>query len=311
MVQYDFDDVGLEQLAHVPDGVAGGGHGRLRRVRKQGRYCTYKARFDHRLVALDVYDQAIRRKPEALYNLRDPVSARGMVAASHYGLMAVPFYRCRDVAVVGGHVYAARAAFSRPIGDSHDHGPASNIGERLSGKPAGCESRRDNGGEGHAKDLRRSPPVHSFTSSSGGSFLASSSSITGISSRIGNARRSALQMNSACALRWTSGPLQIGQTRISSSRESMNSFQHEFHQGRVEFGIDAHRDQVAPAEVAAFYRILFGHQHEIAIGELEICSPKRVVIRKRMSREREPHARKPREKTLGIADSSDRVQLLS
>src|SRR3989449_7454712 len=158
MVQYDFDDVGIEQLAHVPDGVAGRGHGRLRRVCKQGRYCTYEARFDHRLVALDVDDQAVRRKPEALYNLRDPVSTRGMVAAGHYGLMAVPFYRCRDVAVVGGHVNAARAAFSRPIGDSHDHGPASNIGERLSGKPAGCESRRDNGGVGDSKGFGPPPP---------------------------------------------------------------------------------------------------------------------------------------------------------
>jgi len=91
----------------------------------------------------------------------------------------------------------------------------------------------------------------------------------------------------------------------------MNSFQYEFRQSRVEFRLDAHRNQIAPAEVAAFYRILFGHQHEIAIGELEVCSPKRVVIRKRMSREREPHARKPREKPLGIADSGDRVQLLS
>src|ERR1700704_1403271 len=97
---------------------------------------------------------------------------------------------------------------------------------------------------------------------------------------------------------------------MSSSRESMNSFQYEFRQGRVEFGLDAHRNQVAPAEVAAFYRILFGHQNEVAIGELEVASPERVVIRKRVSREREPHARKPREKTLGIADPGDRVQLL-
>jgi len=59
-----------------------------------------------------------------------------------------------------------------------------------------------------------------------------------------------------------SGPLQIGHTRMSSSRESMNSFQYEFREGRVEFGLDSHRNQVAPAEVAAFYRILFGHQHE-------------------------------------------------
>src|SRR5436309_15758683 len=98
---------------------------------------------------------------------------------------------------------------------------------------------------------------------------------------------------------------------MSSNRESMNSFQYEFRQGRVEFGFDAHRNQIAPAEVAAFYRILFGHQHEIAIGELEVRSPKRVVIRKRVSREREPHSRERREKPSGIADSGDCVQLLS
>ena len=91
----------------------------------------------------------------------------------------------------------------------------------------------------------------------------------------------------------------------------MNSFQNELRQRRIDFGTDAHRNQVASAEVAAFYRILFGHQNEIAIGELEVCSPKRVVIRKRVSRERKPHAREPREKPLGIADSGDRVQFLS
>src|SRR5260370_34031360 len=98
---------------------------------------------------------------------------------------------------------------------------------------------------------------------------------------------------------------------MSSSRESMNSFQYEFRQGGVEVGFDAHRNQVAPAEVAAFYRILFGHQHEITIGELEVCSPKRVVIRKRMGQERESHAGKPREKPPGVAGSCDCVQPLS
>src|SRR4030081_28292 len=97
---------------------------------------------------------------------------------------------------------------------------------------------------------------------------------------------------------------------MSRSRASMNSFQNELSQRRIDFGTDAHRNQVASAEVAAFYRILFGHQHEITIGELEVCGSKRVVIRKRMGREREAHARKPREKPLGIADSGDRVQLL-
>ena len=94
-------------------------------------------------------------------------------------------------------------------------------------------------------------------------------------------------------------------------RESMDSFQYEFRQGGVEFGLDSHGNQIAPAEVAAFYRILFGHQHEIAIGEFEVCGSKRVVVRERVSREREPHARKSLEKPLGIADSGDRVQFLS
>src|SRR6267378_2652326 len=201
MVQHDFDDVGIEKLARVPDRVAGRGHGRFRSILKQRRHRTYQARLDHRLIALDIDDQTVRREAEALHDLRDPVSPGRVVASRHDDPMAVPFYGGRDVAVVRRYVYVARAAFSRPLRYSHDHGPASNIGERLSGKPAGRESRRDNGGEGHAKDSRRCLPVYSLTSSSGGSFLASSSSITGMSSRTGNARRSALQMNSACARR--------------------------------------------------------------------------------------------------------------
>src|SRR5258708_21496632 len=106
--------------------------------------------------------------------------------------MAVPLSGRRNVAVVGGHVYVARAAFARPLRHSHDHGPASNIGERLSREPTGRKSRRDNGGEGNVKDLRRGPPAHSFTSSSRGSLLASSSRITVRSSPLATPSRSAL-----------------------------------------------------------------------------------------------------------------------
>src|SRR5438445_11120380 len=98
---------------------------------------------------------------------------------------------------------------------------------------------------------------------------------------------------------------------MSSSRASMNSFQNELRQRRIDFGLDAHRNQVAPAEVAAFYRILFGHQNEIAIGELEVCSPKRVVIRKRVSTERKPPAREPPEKPPGTPHSGARAPVLS
>src|SRR5258708_13756335 len=82
--------------------------------------------------------------------------------------MAVPLSGRRNVAVVGGHVYVARAAFARPLRHSHDHGPASNIGERLSREPTGRKSRRDNGGEGHVEGSRRRPPPHPFYFSSGG-----------------------------------------------------------------------------------------------------------------------------------------------
>src|SRR5882672_7931072 len=158
MVQNDFDDVGIEQLVHVPDRVARCGHGRFRRIRKQGRHRTYQPRLDHRLVALDVDDQTVRRKPEALDNLRDPIGAGGVVAAGHDRVMAVPFYGCGDIAVVGGYIHLARAAFARPLGYTHDHGLAPDIRERLPREPAGRETRRDDGGEGHAKDLRRPPP---------------------------------------------------------------------------------------------------------------------------------------------------------
>src|SRR2546426_7805319 len=68
MIENDLDDIGIEQLTQVPDRMAGCRHRRFRRIRKQSRYCTYEARFDHRLVALDVYDQAVRRKPETLHH---------------------------------------------------------------------------------------------------------------------------------------------------------------------------------------------------------------------------------------------------
>src|SRR5262245_51014802 len=120
--------------------------------------------------------------------------------------------------------------------------------------------------------------------------------MTGMSSRTGDARRSALQMSSLCAPRWTSGPLQIGQTRMSSRRASMNAFQNELRQTRIDFSVDSKRDQVVPAEVSAFYRILLGHQHEVAVRDVHIRSLKRVVIRKRGRRQYQHQERTRAEK---------------
>src|SRR5258706_8147157 len=98
-----------------------------------------------------------------------------MVGARHHGLKAGPLDGLRDVAVIRGHIDALRAAFARALCDPHDHRLASDVGERLARKAAGRETRRDDGGES---------AFHSLTSSSGGSFLASSSSMTGMSSRM-------------------------------------------------------------------------------------------------------------------------------
>src|SRR5258706_2395537 len=158
MIENDLDDIGIEEFTQVPDRMAGCRHRRFRRIRKQGRHRTYQPRLDHRLVALDVDDQTVRRKPEALDNLRDPIGAGGVVAAGHDRVMAVPFYGCRDIAVVGGYIHLARAAFARPLGYAHDHGLAPDIGERLPREPAGRATPPDDGGVRHSTDLWRPPP---------------------------------------------------------------------------------------------------------------------------------------------------------
>src|SRR5438128_11051146 len=98
---------------------------------------------------------------------------------------------------------------------------------------------------------------------------------------------------------------------MSSRRASMNAFQNQITHSGIDFGVNGHGDQVAPAEAPTFYRILLGHQHEIAVGEFEISRPKTVMVGERMRRESETHARKLLEKPLWIADSRDRVQPLS
>ena len=61
----------------------------------------------------------------------------------------------------------------------------------------------------------------------------------------------------------------------------MDTFQNQVGESGVGFGIDARCNQIAPAEATTFYRILFGHQHEIAIDELEVRGLERVMVGKR------------------------------
>jgi len=148
-IENDLDDVGVEELGRVPDGVTRGGYRRLRRIRKHRRDGADQTRFDERFIALDVYNQTFRCEREALHDLGDPIGARGMIGARHHGLESGLFHRPRDIAMVGGDVDLASAAFARALGDTHDHGLSPQVGKRLSGKAAGGKPRRNDGDERH------------------------------------------------------------------------------------------------------------------------------------------------------------------
>lgn len=151
-IEDNFDCVGIEQLVKIPDWVTSRRHSRFRCICKESRHCTYQSRLDHRLIALDIDDQIIRCKPEALDHFRDPIGTRGVIAASHYCVMAVLFYGRCDVAVVGCYIHLVRAAFARPLGHPHDHGLAADVRERFPREPAGRITRRNDSGEGHARE---------------------------------------------------------------------------------------------------------------------------------------------------------------
>lgn len=148
-IENDLDDVGVEELGRVPDGVTRGGYRRLRRIRKHRRDGADQTRLDERFIALDVYNQTFRCERETLHDLGDPIGARGMIGARHHGLESGLFHRPRDIAMVGGDVDLASAAFARTLGDTHDHGLSPQVGKRLSRKTAGGKPRRNDGDERH------------------------------------------------------------------------------------------------------------------------------------------------------------------
>src|SRR5882672_11790396 len=98
---------------------------------------------------------------------------------------------------------------------------------------------------------------------------------------------------------------------MSSRRASTNAFQDELRQSRIDFRLDPDRNQVAPSEASAFYRILLGHQDEVAVRKLQLLRPERVVVGERVRREHEAHARERGEKSPGIADTRDSVKPLA
>src|SRR5207248_5992933 len=104
-----------------------------------------------------------------------------------------------------------------------------------------------------------------------------------------------------------SGPLVTGQTSISSSLVSMESFENEFDKR----GLDSRAHRQAPeslvGECDAFYRVLFRHQDRACGGERKIVARIKVVIGKRMALRFDAEFSKQRKKALGMRDASDRV----
>ena len=60
-------------------------------------------------------------------------------------------------------------------------------------------------------------------------------------------------------------------------------------------------------EVAAFYRILFGHQDVLRVGVRQLRGGIRVVVRKRMGDEIDAEPDEMQKKTLGMSDPGNRV----
>src|SRR5215510_14389336 len=113
----------------------------------------------------------------------------------------------------------------------------------------------------------------SISGSSCASWRASSSSIIGTPSRIGNARRSARHTSTSDAFWNLSGPLHTGHARISSSLSStflahgiefVHARDDEIDQrARLvlrELGGDRHEPAALVREGRAFYGILLGHE---------------------------------------------------
>src|SRR3989338_2083963 len=101
-----------------------------------------------------------------------------------------------------------------------------------------------------------------------------------MSSSILKARRSALQISSFSALRYTSGDLHNGQTRISSSFASMGGYlsQYVFDQGRVDLGIHMQRPISLIGERGAFYRIFFGEEYCVATRKGQVVCGVRMMV---------------------------------
>ncbi len=177
-VAHDLHDVRIERLGGIVDRMAGGRDRRVGMRLEQRGHRAHQRRLEQRLVALHVDDdlvvgQAQRAAASASRSVPVGWSARVMQRGHAVRGDGVAT-RASSVATT---TRAAPLAL-RALGDAHDHRLAGDVGERLAGQARRRVARGNEDGEAH----RRRGLLGLFSAPR---RRASSSSITGMPSRIG------------------------------------------------------------------------------------------------------------------------------
>ena len=241
-VEDDLDDVRVLEVAALVDRVRHRAHHALAALGEQGGAGIDQRRLDQRLVALHVDDDLVVAQAERVARLGDPIAAVGMMRRRQQRSDAVRGAGRDDLGVVRGDDDARGPRPRGLLRDADDHRHAADVRERLARQASRRQPGRNEDDERHAQR----PPSPSAAGGVGAvsrpSERASLSSITGMPSRTGKARPSALQTSSwrsCCGGRQCcSGPLQSGQTSRSSRRVSMRQGRRGRRQQRQQRGVE-------------------------------------------------------------------------
>ena len=188
----DLDHIRVGEMGRIFDGVgrcADHAVGALRQLQGAG---VDELRVDQGLIALHVHHGVVAVQAEQLAGLGQAIAAGGVVGTGHDASDAVGLTGGVDAVVVGGDHDLAGLALRGALGHADHHGQAGDVGQRLVGQAGGGQTGRDQDGEAH---VQASGVVLGTTGMSWSSRgRASFSSITGMPSWMGKARRSARQI---------------------------------------------------------------------------------------------------------------------
>jgi hypothetical protein len=133
-VQHNFHHVRVEQVDLTLHRMARRGHRGFGVPAECFRYFTDQPGRDTRLVALDVDHDGVIGPAALGCDLGDAVRARCVAGGRHQALMTMLADRPQDALVIGRDPYFGRAARLRPIRDTHYHGLAGDVEQRLAGQ---------------------------------------------------------------------------------------------------------------------------------------------------------------------------------